>query len=125
MRKWFFFIVAAALLVGTDMGRAQDSPLPEIPVKGTVTMLNIGLDICISCQRMSTIIGELKRDYQGKAAIIYLDISKHEGLGEKYKVRAVPTQIFYDKNGKEHYKHDGYLSKKRCVEYLEKLSKGQ
>ena len=121
MSRWILSIVAGVLFASILPAVAQESRLPEIPIKSTVTVLSLGAEICLSCQRTNSAISELQREYQGRAAIISLDIQEHKGLGDQCRVRAVPTQIFYDRNGKERYRHEGYLSKKRCAEQLEKL----
>ena len=95
--------------------------LPEVPVKGMVTMLDIGADKCIPCKMMAPIMKELEEEYQGKAAIIFIDVWKHQEQGQKFRIRVIPTQIFYDKDGKEVQRHEGYMDKKAIVAVLEKL----
>ena len=102
---------------------ALDGPLaiPEVPVKGMVTMLDIGADRCIPCKMMAPIMKELEEEYQGKAAIIFIDVWKRPEQGPKFRIRAIPTQIFYDKDGKEVQRHEGFMDKKAIVEVLERL----
>jgi thioredoxin 1 len=95
--------------------------LPEVPVKGMVTMLDLGADKCIPCKMMAPIMKELEAEYQGKAAIIFIDVWKNPQQAKDFRVRAIPTQIFYDKDGKEVQRHEGYMDKKAIVEVLEKL----
>jgi thioredoxin 1 len=95
--------------------------IPEVPVKGMVTMLDIGADKCIPCKMMAPIMKELEEEYQGKAAIIFIDVWKHPEQGPKFRIRAIPTQIFYDKDGKETQRHEGFMDKKAIVAVLEKL----
>jgi thioredoxin 1 len=123
MSKCFAVLLVVFCLTGITRSFAEEnaSELPQIPAKDQVTMLNIGVEMCLSCQRMMSIVKELQREYQGKAVIVYAELPKHRDLSARYKLHVVPTQIFYDKDGKERYRHEGYLSKKRCVGYLEKL----
>jgi thioredoxin 1 len=95
--------------------------LPEVPVKGMVTMLDLGADKCIPCKMMAPIMKELEAEYQGKAAIIFIDVWKHPEQAKDFRVRAIPTQIFYDKDGKEVQRHEGFMDKKAIVAVLEKL----
>jgi thioredoxin 1 len=95
--------------------------LPEVPVKGMVTMLDLGADKCIPCKMMAPIMKELEAEYQGKAAIIFIDVWKRPEEAKSYRVRAIPTQIFYDKDGKEVQRHEGFMDKKAIVAVLEKL----
>jgi thiol-disulfide isomerase/thioredoxin len=41
--------------------------LPELPVQGTVTMIDLGSKKCIPCQMMEPILKDLEKEYQGMA----------------------------------------------------------
>ena len=97
------------------------SSVPEVPVKGMVTMLDIGAMECVPCKMMAPIMKELEEEYHGKAAIVFIDVWKHRDQGPKFGIRAIPTQIFYDKSGKEVQRHEGFLDKNTAVAMLEKL----
>jgi len=60
---------------------------------------------------MAPILEELARDYQGKLTVEFIDISEDRKAAQRYKVRVIPTQIFYDRSGKEFYRHMGFFSK--------------
>ena len=101
-------------------------PLPagdsgQIPVEGMVTMVDLGADRCVPCKMMAPIIAKVQKDYEDRAAIIFLDVWKDPGLGKKFGIRAIPTQIFYDKEGKEAYRHLGFMDEKSIVAMLQKL----
>jgi len=93
----------------------------NIPRKGIVTMLDLGADKCIPCKMMAPIIDKLKKDYNGKADIIFIDVWKDSKQAERFKISAIPTQIFYDKNGKEVWRHVGFLKEEAIVEKLKEL----
>jgi len=105
---------------------AFSGPLPagdtgQIPVAGMVTMVDLGADRCVPCKMMAPIIAKVQKDYEGRAAIIFLDVWKDPGLGKKFGIRAIPTQIFYDNEGKEVYRHLGFMDEKSIVAKLQKL----
>jgi thioredoxin 1 len=95
--------------------------LPEAPVKGMVTLVDLGAKKCIPCKMMAPILEELTKEYQGKAAIVFIDVWQHADQAEKYRIRTIPTQIFFDKQGNEILRHVGFMSKKDIVQVLEKL----
>jgi thioredoxin 1 len=37
---------------------------------------------------------------------------------EKYAIRAIPTQVFLDKDGKEYYRHTGFFPKEELIKIL-------
>ncbi|MBN2384082.1 thioredoxin family protein [bacterium] len=95
--------------------------IPEIPTKGMVTMVDLGATKCIPCKMMAPILEELKTEYKGRASIIFIDVWQHKDQGEKFKIRTIPTQVFFDKEGKEVERHTGFLDKKTIIEKLVKL----
>jgi len=46
----------------------------EIPVKGMVTLIDLGANACIPCKMMAPIMTKLEKMYQGKAAISFIDV---------------------------------------------------
>lgn len=85
------------------------------------TVLDLGAGYCVPCKMMKPIFAELEKECKGKANIILLEISGYRELARKYRVRVIPTQIFFDKDGKEYWRHEGFLSKDKIVEKLKEL----
>lgn len=93
----------------------------EIPVKGMVTMVDLGAKKCIPCKMMAPILEKLTRQYEGQAAIIFIDVWEENSQGLKFGVRSIPTQIFYDIGGTEVYRHQGFLAEEAIIEQLAKM----
>jgi len=85
-----------------------------------VTFIELGSVKCIPCKMMQPIMEEIARDYQGQVKVVFYDVWAPEGKSsaEKYQVRAIPTQVFLDKNGKEYYRHVGFFPKDDLVRVL-------
>jgi thioredoxin 1 len=111
------------LAVSSTHSFSGESPAvpSELPVKGMVTMIDIGARKCIPCKMMAPILEELEKEYNGKAAIVFIDVWQNPEEGKKYRIRSIPTQIFYDKEGKEVYRHEGFFDKASIVARLEQL----
>ena len=125
------YIVALVLVVlaastifppeGASLLFAEPGKAPDVPVKGMVTMLDLGAKSCIPCKMMAPIMEKLEKDYQGKAAIIFIDVWKEPDQAKRFGIRAIPTQIFYDKEGKELYRHEGFMSENAIVAQLKNM----
>jgi thioredoxin 1 len=87
----------------------------EAPVKGMVTMIDLGANACIPCKMMTPILEKLEKEYAGRAAVIFFDVWKDQAPAKRFGIRAIPTQIFFDKTGKEVYRHEGFLSEEEIV----------
>jgi thiol-disulfide isomerase/thioredoxin len=109
-----------------NMPDSAESLEPEIPAAietasvpkekaGTKTalpkLLDLGADKCIPCKAMAPILEELKREYAGKFEVHFIDIWKNPDAGKKYEVQMIPTQIFFDVEGKERFRHTGFFGK--------------
>lgn len=95
--------------------------IPQVPTPGMVTMVDLGSHKCIPCKMMAPIITELQKEYAGRASIIFIDVRKHPEQAKRFGIRAIPTQIFYDKQGNEVGRHVGYLDKKSIVAAFDDL----
>jgi thioredoxin 1 len=87
----------------------------EVPVKGMVTLVDLGAGECIPCKLMAPILVKLEKQYAGKAAVVFLDVWKDQAPARRFGIRTIPTQIFFDKKGKEVYRHEGFLSEEEIV----------
>jgi len=95
--------------------------VPKFPVKDMVTLVDLGATDCIPCKMMAPILVEVRREYEGKAAVIFIDVWKHPAPARQVGIRTIPTQIFYDKAGREVGRHEGFLDKKSIVTVFERL----
>lgn len=116
----FRFIVFGLVLCCAPLASAN-AGIPELPVKGMVTMIDLGAESCIPCKMMAPILKELEKEYEGRAAIVFIDVWKHKEEARKYGIRGIPTQIFYDQEGKEVGRHVGFMDKKSIVDVLKQL----
>jgi thioredoxin 1 len=118
--------LALAFLASASSTLAAPSPLisgdpQEVPIKGMVTMVDVGAKACIPCKMMIPVIESLSEEYEGRAAIVFIDVWKNPDETPKFGLRAIPTQIFYDKDGNEVMRHEGYFSKEEIIKVLTKL----
>ncbi len=119
--RFLVCFVILAISFGYSLSAGQSSEIPEIPAKDMVTMIDIGAKECIPCKMMAPIMDSLEKEYEGRAAIVFIDVWKNKEQGKRFGIRSIPTQIFYDKEGKEVYRHEGFLSKESIVAQLEQL----
>lgn len=94
---------AASAVGAQTVDSAQSSAVPRL--------VDLGADKCIPCRMMAPILDELRTTYQGRLEVVFIDVWKDNSAGEKYGISSIPTQIFYDENGGELYRHVGFISK--------------
>lgn len=84
-------------------------------------MVDLGADKCIPCKKMAPILAELKTEYEGKAIVEFIDVWKNPEAGKPYEFRVIPTQVFFDREGKEVWRHEGFLAKDEIITKLKEL----
>ena len=87
----------------------------QVPVKGMVTMIDLGAKKCIPCKMMAPIMEKMEKVYDGKAAIVFIDVWEHREQARRFGIRGIPTQIFYDADGKEVTRHVGFMPEAEIV----------
>jgi thioredoxin len=74
-------------------------------------LVDLGADKCIPCKAMAPILAEMKTNYVGQLEVEFIDVWKNPDAAKPYKIKLIPTQIFYDAKGKERFRHQGFFSK--------------
>jgi len=76
-----------------------------------VTFIELGSVDCVPCKMMKPVMEQVEKTYGDKVKVVFHDVWTEEGQpeGRKYGIRAIPTQIFLDADGKELFRHEGYF----------------
>ncbi|MCM8825777.1 MAG: thioredoxin family protein [Candidatus Omnitrophica bacterium] len=101
----------------------KESVVSETPSKqkgqkneGIPKIIDLGADRCVPCKMMAPILEELKQEYKGKFDVEVIDVWKNPEAGDAYRIRLIPTQIFFDETGREIYRHEGFMSKQDILQ---------
>lgn len=128
MSKYSFPSTFKALVVSATIGllvlthtATRAEQLPQVPTPGMVTMVDLGAKKCIPCKMMAPILQELQKEYEARAAVIFIDVWEKPEAGPKFAIRTIPTQIFYDAQGQEVTRHEGFLDKQSIVAMFARL----
>ena len=106
-----------ALMV-TEAATVTNVP-PSETITGTVDaatvklprLLDLGATKCVPCKKLAPILDELKKTYAGVLDVEFIDVWENPKAGEGYGLKTIPTQIFYGPDGKELFRHEGFISR--------------
>jgi thioredoxin 1 len=110
-------IAAAAAIVLKDYQSRYVANTPPPPATSAEAgaklpkLLDLGATKCVPCKMMAPILEELKKEYTGRMHVEFIDVWENENAGKEYAVEMIPTQIFYDADGKELFRHTGFFGK--------------
>ena len=111
-------LMLPALSRGADLPSANESAIRAALGSGKPTVADFGARTCIPCRKMAPILVELKSEFKGKANVLFTDVRASQDMAQKYRVQMIPTQIFFNANGKEVKRHVGFMDKAEIVREL-------
>lgn len=99
-----------------DNGAAYIDSAFNYPKNGLsyqTTFLEFGATGCVACRKMESVMDEVKPEYAGQVNVVFLNVLKRENqlLMKYYGIAEIPTQVLLDKNGKEFFRHTGFIEK--------------
>jgi len=126
MKSLFTALILILLIIpgnvsGTTPAEEHEAFLKSLPVKGKVTMIALGKKTCTQCKMMAPILEKLKIKYEGKAAIVFINLIEDPEQQYVYNLKAIPAQIFFNTQGEEIFRHTGFFAEKAIVEQLTKM----
>jgi thioredoxin 1 len=100
-------------LIAAVPALARKAPKPAPPAAPAVLprLVDLGAGKCIPCKRMAPILEALKIDYAGAVNVQFIDVWKDPKAGKPYGIRLIPTQVFFDRNGRERFRHEGFFGR--------------
>jgi thioredoxin 1 len=103
-------IVLAARWVEQQAKLALDNPVDRARSSGKPSLVDFGSTGCRPCDMMAPILEKMKSTYEGKLNIYFVHVGKEQVLASRYGIQSIPVQIFFDKDGKEVYRHTGFFA---------------
>ena len=103
--KTTLLLLCCCLLLASQVCAAQALP----------RLVDVGSDKCIPCIKMAPILDALKEDFAGQMEVVFIDAWKNREEAQKHRAQMIPTQIFYDAQGKELYRHVGFFGREEIL----------
>jgi thioredoxin 1 len=88
---------------------------------GKPTVAEFGANSCAQCREMKTVLDALRQTHGGRLAIVNVDLIAHKEADyiRRYGIQLMPTQIFYDAQGRESSRHVGRISGEEILARLQ------
>ncbi len=125
-RQEKIFIIAGAVLclitAGYVLHRSMRDPVvgsfaDETAIgKNKPLLLEISSQKCDPCRQMFPIMEQLRDEYSELFTVAYIDILQSGDIAAQYRVADNPTQIFFDAEGNELFRHEGFYSKQEILD---------
>lgn len=88
---------------------AKDNPVDNARNSGRPSLVDFGSKGCRPCDMLAPILETLGKKYKGKANVLFVSVREEQILASRYGIRSIPVQVFFDKDGKEIFRHVGFF----------------
>ena len=88
---------------------------------GRPTVVDFGGKTCPACIRLRPVLGALKDAHTGRINVLMMEVSDHRDLARQYKIRLIPTLIFFDAQGREVHRNAGFMNREEIEQVLSDL----
>lgn len=87
--------------------------------EGLPLIVDFGSDTCVPCKMIKPVLEEIAKEYEGKLNILILNVNEHLELARNLGVMSIPSQFFYDKDGRLIGNHVGFIPKEAFEQIIE------
>ena len=87
--------------------------------QGYPVMFEFGKGSCRACKEMGELIYHMKQQ-NPHYRLFYIDVGRERKAAADHGIRMIPTQLFFDRDGKEVYRHVGGFTTEAFTETLRK-----
>jgi thioredoxin 1 len=113
-------LVTLSMPVMPQSGSSATSPLQADPADkvrkalsaGKPTAAEFGANACVQCREMKIVLDALRQTHGERIAIVNVDLIAHKEADyiQRYRIQLMPTQVFFDAQGREVSRHMGKIS---------------
>jgi thioredoxin 1 len=115
-------ISSALLLLATtahsELPSASAATVNQALAAGRPAVIDLGARTCTPCKKMAPILESLANEYRGKAGVLFIDVHDDKAAADKFRIQMIPTQIFFNAQGKEVKRHVGFMEKSDILKEL-------
>ncbi len=79
---------------------AKDNPVDKARSSGKPSLVDFGSTGCRPCDMLAPILETLN--------VLFVHVGQEQILAARYGIQSIPMQFFYDKDGKEVFRHTGF-----------------
>lgn len=100
---------------------ARDNPVDKARLSGKPSLVDFGATGCRPCDMLAPILKTLEKKYEGKANVLFVQVREQQVLAARYGIESIPVQVFFDKDGKEVFRHVGFYPQDQIEKHLAEI----
>lgn len=111
-------LLLCASIAHAELPSATATTVNQALLSGKPTVIDLGARTCIPCKKMAPILESLAGEYRGRASVLFIDVHEDDAAARKFRIQMIPTQIFFNAQGKEVKRHMGFMDKADILKEL-------
>jgi len=100
---------------------AKDNVVGKARSSGRPSLVDFGSKGCGPCDMMAPILATLTKKYEGKANVLFIPVRDEQILAARYGIQSIPVQVFFDKDGREVFRHVGFFPQEEIEKKLAEM----
>jgi thioredoxin 1 len=128
LSRWILALTLAAAAGGLAIWLGASGPDAGVPTgvdvvqatlrKGKPTVVEFGANACAACRDMKPVLAALAKQHRDRIEVLDVDVLRQRDYLAAYRIQALPTQVFFDANGRETGRNLGPISASAILERL-------
>ena len=100
---------------------ARDNPVDKARSSGKPSVIQFDAATSPTGAMMLPFLEGLQKKYPETLNVVFVNLGEEQILGARYGIREAPTQVFYDKSGKEISRNAGTFSEEELAQQVAKI----
>jgi len=101
-----------------ELPSATDVIVKQALASAKPVVIDLGARACIPCKKMAPILESLSVELRGRGSVLFIDVREDRDAAERFRIQMIPTQIFFNSQGKEVKRHIGFMDKAAILNEL-------
>ncbi len=114
-------LVISASWVKEQVPLATDNPVDRARASGKPSVVDFGADGCRPCEMMAKVLKALRKEYADRVNFVFVHVRKEPVLAARFGIRSIPVQILFDAEGREVFRHVGFIPQEAIEEKLREM----
>jgi thiol-disulfide isomerase/thioredoxin len=99
----------------------RDNPVDKARSSGKPSVIQFDAATSPPGEMMQPLLESLQKKYPDTLNVVFVNLGEEQILGARYGIRETPTQVFYDKSGKEASRNAGMLTAEELAQQVAKI----
>jgi thiol-disulfide isomerase/thioredoxin len=99
----------------------RDNPVDQARLSGKPSVVQFGIPSSVPSEMMTGVLEGLQQKHTQALNVVLVNVGDEQILGARYGIRSVPTQMFFDKAGKEISRNQGVLDEEQLAKEVAQI----